>query len=94
MGNWVPDYLIAFTRSARQELEAIESSLVKRIFAKIINLSKNPRPPGCRKIKEAENLWRLRVGDYRVIYSFNESDKLVDIIAIRHRSKAYEGLNK
>ncbi len=90
----MPDYRITFTRSARRELEALDSSLVKRIFSKIINLSKNPRPSGCRKIKEAENLWRLRVGDYRVIYSFNESDKIVDIMTIRHRSKAYEGLNR
>jgi mRNA interferase RelE/StbE len=50
------DYTIIFARSARKELEALESNIVRRIFPKIEALSKQPRPPGCRKLVGEENL--------------------------------------
>ena len=49
-----------------------------------------PRPQGCRKLVGAINRWRIRIGDYRVIYSINDDKGLVEVIAARHRSKAYE----
>jgi mRNA interferase RelE/StbE len=55
----------------------------------IERLATNPRPKGCRKLEGADNLWRIRVGDYRVIYSVDDARRIVDIIAIRHRSEAY-----
>ncbi|MCK5523835.1 MAG: type II toxin-antitoxin system RelE/ParE family toxin [Thiomargarita sp.] len=51
--------------------------------------AENPYPQGCLKIQGQKNLWRIRVGDYRVIYSVYEEEKWVDIIAVRHRKKAY-----
>ncbi len=81
---------ITFARSARKELEALNTSNIRRILSKIEALAKDPIPRGCRKLQGEENLWRIRVGDYRVIYSIYPKEKIVDIIAVRHRSKAYE----
>jgi mRNA interferase RelE/StbE len=84
------DYLITFARSARKELETLNATLVQRIFPKIEALAKEPRPKGCRKLRGEKNLWRIRVGDYRVIYTIYDEKKVVDIITVRHRRDAYE----
>ena len=84
------DYSITFARSARKELESLEVSQVQRIFPKIEALAKEPRPKGCRKLRGEKNLWRIRVGDYRVIYAVHDDKEVVDIIAVRHRRAAYQ----
>lgn len=83
------NYAVTFSRSARKQLEKLPASLVERIFPKIESLASNSRPAGCKKLKGAENLWRIRVGDYRVVYAVNDSMQAVDIIAVRHRSEVY-----
>ena len=84
------DYSITFARSARKELEVLTNSQIIRIFSKIESLSLKPRPSGCRKLQGFTNLWRIRIGHYRVIYSIDDNAKIVDIIAVRHRREAYE----
>jgi len=82
-------YAITFARSARKDLEALNRPLIARILKRIEALAEDPRPPGCRKLVGQANLWRVRIGDYRVIYEIDDGKKLVDINAIRHRSEAY-----
>jgi len=84
------NYSIVFTRSARKEIESLDTSVVNRVFSKIENLEENPRPKGCRKIQSQENLWRIRIGEYRVIYAVDDKRRVIDIIAIRHRRDAYK----
>ena len=84
------EFTITFARSARKDLERLHATVVNRIFPKIEALAKNPRPPGCLKLKGSGDLWRIRVGDYRVLYSINDAAKVVDINAVRNRSEAYE----
>jgi len=84
------EYAIEFARSARRELEKLPRRLIDRILPKIESLSVNPRPNGCRKIEGAENLWRIRVGDYRVIYGIDDVRRVVDIVVVRHRTDAYK----
>jgi len=52
-------------------------------------LSKNPRPFGCRKLSGSENDWRIRVGDYRVIYEIADANRIVRINRVRHRKEVY-----
>ncbi|MBU0513069.1 MAG: type II toxin-antitoxin system RelE/ParE family toxin [Chloroflexi bacterium] len=85
----MPEYAIVFARSARKELEALTPAIISRVFSSIEALSKSPRPKGCRTLRGYRGFWRIRVGDYRVIYSIDDDLKIVDISAIRHRSKAY-----
>jgi mRNA interferase RelE/StbE len=82
-------YEIVFARSARKELKAISSSLAERILNKVEMLASNPRPAGCKKLRGHANLWRLRVGEYRIIYTIDDEKFVVDISVIRHRSEAY-----
>lgn len=84
------DYTITFARSARKELEALDVTTVNRIFPRIEALTREPRPRGCRKLRGEGNLWRIRISDYRVIYAIYDREQIVDIIAVRPRSKAYE----
>jgi len=83
------EYSITFARSARKELEALDAAIVSRIFPKIEGLSLRPRPHNCVKLLGGGNLWRIRIGVYRVIYAIDDDKKLIDIIAVRHRRDAY-----
>jgi len=85
----VAEHAVVFARSARRELERLQAQTARRIIARIEALVSNPRPPGCVKLQGAGNLWRIRVGEYRVIYSIDDSGRIVDISAVRHRSDAY-----
>jgi mRNA interferase RelE/StbE len=82
-------YAITFARSARKELEALDEKIINNIFPKIENLSIEPRPSGCRKLTGNKHLWRIRAGNFRIIYSIDDNKNLVDIIAVRDRKDAY-----
>ena len=82
-------YQVIFARSARQELEALPQRVAERILTRIETLGETPRPRGCRKFQGPSQLWRIRVGEYRVIYAIDDSKRTVDIVVIRHRNEAY-----
>lgn len=84
------DYSIIFARSARREMESLDPPIVQRIVRRIEELSRDPRPPGCKKLKGGLSLRRIRIGDYRVIYAIQDQMRVVDVVGVRHRSKAYE----
>jgi mRNA interferase RelE/StbE len=86
----VTEYRITFARSARHELEVLDPSVIRRILPKIESLATHPRPHGSCKLTGAKNFWRIRIGDYRVIYSIFDNEGRVDITAVRHRREAYE----
>ncbi len=85
----MPQYAIVFARSARKALQALPPTVAERILEKVELLTSNPRPAGCKKLRGHSNLWRLRVGEYRVIYSIDDNNLVVDISIVRHRSEAY-----
>jgi mRNA interferase RelE/StbE len=82
-------YKITFSRSAFKEIESLDNQLVSKIIDKIENLESSPKPKGCIKIQGHHNLWRIRSGDYRIIYSVDSQNNIIDIIAVRHRKDAY-----
>lgn len=85
----MPQYEIVFARSARKELQALSNDVAVRILEKIGLLASNPRPSACKKLRGYSNLWRLRVGEYRIIYTIYDDKRIIDISVIRHRSEAY-----
>jgi mRNA interferase RelE/StbE len=85
----VASYSVTFARSARKELQALERPLALRILSAVESLADDPRPSGCRKIRGSKALWRIRIGDYRVVYSVDDTREVVDIVAVRHRGDAY-----
>jgi len=86
------EYSVSFARSARKELERLPDDAADRVLAKVEALTKNPRPFGVIKLHGQANLWRLRVGDYRVVYSIDDFAKAVDVSVIRHRRDVYRDL--
>ena len=83
-------YEIIFARSARKDLQKLSNLDISRILKKIEMLEFDPRPSGCEKLKGESNLWRIRIGNYRVIYTISDRNKIVDISLIRHRREAYK----
>ena len=84
------NYAIDIKPSARRELEKLSDTLIARLLRKIEGLAINPRPPGCRKLRGYKDLWRVRVGEYRVIYIIDDDRKIVSITRIAHRREVYE----
>ena len=83
------DYAVVFARSARKELQNLDLPVAQRILKQIEALVSNPRPSGVVKLEGASDLWRIRVGEWRVVYRIADRDRLVDVIAVRHRRDAY-----
>ena len=83
-------YEIVFTKSALRELVNLPDQEVKRIVDKIDLLADDPRPHGSKKLKGLENeFWRIRVGQYRVVYSIEDIIRVVEIIGVGHRKDIY-----
>ena len=84
------EYVVDIKLSARRELEKLSDQLVARLVPKIETLATTPRPSGCRKLRGYKDLWRIRVGDYRVVYIIDEHRKAVSVTRIAHRRDVYE----
>lgn len=82
-------YEVLLERAAERDLKALTANLFQRIVPRIRDLAHNPRPPGCHKIVGSKNDWRIRIGDYRVIYEIDDRKKLVKVMRIRHRREVY-----
>lgn len=83
------EYRLTFARSARRELERLDPPIARRVLKAIEKLSYTPRPVGCIKLTGSVDEWRIRIGDWRVIYVVLDGDGVVDVVAVRHRSDAY-----
>lgn len=82
------NYQVIFSKGALKQFNKLSSDLQKRVQTKINELATEPRPNGVKKLED-NDLYRIRVGDYRVIYQIQDDILLVIIVKISHRSKAY-----
>jgi len=86
----VSSYRVALTASAERELHSLPAQVVARIVPRLEHLASAPRPPGCKKLKGGDKEWRIRVGDYRVVYEIDDRARTVDVTRIAHRREVYE----
>jgi mRNA interferase RelE/StbE len=86
----VARYSLDLKSSAQKELDALDDALFIRIDRKIRALAENPRPPGCKKLKGYRDQWRIRVGDWRVVYIIHDVEARVIITRVAHRRAVYE----
>jgi len=88
-------YHVEFTTSAGREIrklrKSIQPKLMKNISERINALAEDPRPPGVEKV-EGHDLWRVRAGDYRIVYSVEEDVLTVVVVKIGHRREVYREL--
>jgi mRNA interferase RelE/StbE len=82
-------YSVLIVPSALKFLKKLPESIKKIIDKKIISLSENPRPPGCKKLI-ADEAWRVRIGDYRIIYEIHDDKITVIVIKIGNRKDVYK----
>ncbi len=82
-------YKIDLVKGAEREARKINKQDLKRILIAIRALKENPFPHGSKKLKGTENKYRIRVGDYRIIYDVDTQNYLVTVFHIRHRRDAY-----
>ena len=85
-------YKIIFRPSVEKDLRALPQSVVGRIFKHIEALKANPFPRQAIALMGTDNLYRIRIGDYRVIYGVNKENKQVIIYYARHRREVYRHL--
>ena len=84
----MPRYELELLASAKRELAALDGSVRKRVAARIDALREEPRPAGCTKLTGSE-YWRVRAGDYRVIYSIEDGKLVVLVVRVGHRREVY-----
>jgi mRNA interferase RelE/StbE len=81
-------YQVILTKSAQKELDRLPDDKVNRILARLTGLETNPRPADVKKLK-GRDAWRIRVGDYRVIYEIHDRILQIMIITVGHRGEIY-----
>jgi mRNA interferase RelE/StbE len=86
----VAEYAVYFKPSARTELEHLSDRLIARLMPRIEGLAHHPRPHACKKLRGYKDIWRIRVGDYRIVYTIDDDSKTVSITRIAHRKEVYE----
>lgn len=84
-------YKILFRKSAAKELEKLPKVTLRKIIDKIGLLAEDPRPTGCEKLT-GQDLYRVRQGDYRIVYSIRDNELNIWVIKIGHRKSIYKGL--
>lgn len=83
-------YSIEFARAVRRELERLPTKVVDRVMRAVRRLRDNPRPRGCRKLTGDEATYRIRIGDYRVVYEIGDETRSILVTRVRHRKDAYQ----
>lgn len=83
-------YKVEILKEALKQLKKFSPELQERIQVKIDDLAIEPRPNGVKKLKGKENAYRIRVGDYRVIYDIFDDILVVNVVELGHRNKVYK----
>ncbi len=85
-------YTVEFLKTAEEELAELPKDAQRQIVKRVETLKDDPRPTGVEQLKGAEKLLRLRVGDYRVLYTVEGNHLVVLVVRIGHRKEVYENL--
>lgn len=84
----MPSYRILLKASAEKEMNALPTAIHARVSTKILSLKFDPRPPGSQKLHGKDG-HRIRVGDYRILYTIEDDSLTVIIFSVAHRREAY-----
>jgi mRNA interferase RelE/StbE len=81
-------YQVRIIPSAEKEMDKLPGLIQRRISGKLLSLENNPRPTGAKKLSDREE-YRLRVGNYRVLYTIDDKGRMATVFAIGHRREVY-----
>ena len=82
-------YDVRVTHSSEKEVRGLAKSVIPTIWKRIKALAEEPRPRQSKKLRGMEKAYRLRVRDYRVIYTIDDEHKLITVVAVKHRREVY-----
>ena len=82
-------YKVAFKSSIEKDLKKIDRQQIPRIISAVESLTQNPFPPSSKRLVGSDQTYRLRIGDYRVIYTVSKKMREIEIQRIRHRKEVY-----
>jgi len=82
-------YTLLINRSAERDLRKLHGVIFERVNEKILALRNDPRPPGVRKLSGDLEGWRVRMGDYRILYQIDDDAQTVTIVRVKHRREVY-----
>ncbi len=83
-------YTVVIHKKAKKEIDKIPDLYAHRIAETIYQLAENPRPLGCKKLSDSEEYYRVRVANYRIIYSIEDEILYIEVIKIGHRKEIYK----
>jgi mRNA interferase RelE/StbE len=81
-------YVVLLKRSAERELERLPRKIHDAVVDHLQSLAENPRPPGIKKLHGRE-AYRIRIGDYRVLYMIHDAKKIAEVFSVAHRKEVY-----
>ena len=84
-------YTVYIKRSAEKEMDRLPAKMFGRLAEVILALGENPRPPGCKKLHGVDE-YRLKIGAYRVLYTVDDSERRIEVVAVGHRRDVYRGI--
>jgi mRNA interferase RelE/StbE len=85
-------YTVELRPAARKQLDRVTAKYRARILRRLTALADDPRPPGVIALAGADDLWRVRVGDYRIIYTIDGDRLVVTVVRVAHRREVYRDL--
>jgi len=80
---------VVLERGAEKDLNRLPPDVFQRVITALCGLKESPRPPGSKKLSGSPPGWRIRVGDYRIIYDVDDRAKCVRVLRVRHRREVY-----
>ena len=83
-------YRVEFTTAAAKELRRLDPGIRRRVLSGIAELEQDPRPAGCKKLAGESTAWRIRVGDYRILYEVVDNLLVVTVVRVAHRREVYK----
>jgi mRNA interferase RelE/StbE len=85
-------YRVELSKAAERQFKGLSRRVQARLTSRIDRLAEDPRPPGSKRLSGAQNLYRIRIGDYRVIYAIQHEVLLVLVLKVGHRREVYRRL--
>ena len=83
-------YTVFISESAGKEISRLPKAMIHRVLGKIESLSGEPRPSGCKKLAGFKDLWRVGIGNYRIIYRIEDEIQVLTVNKVSHRKDAYK----
>ncbi len=82
-------YLLSWKKSAQKELRKLPKATVIKLVALAESLVNDPHPEGCRKLSGTEHTYRVRSGDYRIVYQVDNGQLIIEVVKVGHRKEVY-----